>query len=101
MSAKILFSAKDATHGTELWVTDGSTASYIDVYPGSGSSYPLYITSLGNGKALFSAATATSTGKELFVTDGTPGGTKLVTDINTSTGSYPGGNMKAGIVALG
>ena len=40
---KTYFQASDSTHGTELWVTDGTTAgtSFIaDIYPGTGGSYP-------------------------------------------------------------
>src|ERR1051326_3691821 len=105
MTAKILFSAKGATHGTELWVTDGTTAGtslVADIYSGppSGGSYPLYLTPLGNGETVF-AANDGSTGKELWITDGTTAGTKLLMDINSTTGSYPGGSGHWGIVPFG
>ena len=102
MATKILFSANDGTNGTELWVTDGTTTSRVtNIYPGVGGSYPLYITSLaGTGLAVFAADDGTN-GKELWVTDGTAAGTKMIKNINPTTGSYPGGYSHWGIVAFG
>jgi ELWxxDGT repeat protein len=91
---KVVFAADDSTHGTELWVTDGTAAgTYLlrDIYPGrytglgTNSNNPNNIVGLGNGKALFVATTGTVItgvgthssvlpyGFELWVTNGTPG----------------------------
>jgi ELWxxDGT repeat protein len=82
-----------------LWVTDGTSAGtslVLDIDPGTTSSYPVDITPLGNGKALFRANDGTN-GAELWVTDGTSAGTSLVQDINPGAGSaYP-----TNITALG
>ena len=50
-----------------------------DLTPTPADSYPAWVTDLG-GVALF-AATTTGTGRELWRSDGTPGGTTLVKDV--------------------
>ena len=51
---------------------------------------PRYFASLGDGRALFSLSTSSS-GRQLWVTDGTTQGTHLVTDINPgASDSFPG-----------
>lgn len=76
---KAYFAATDATHGEELWVTDGTkegTKMVKDIVPGSGSSSPSHISRL-NDKVLFSAVTE-EWGRQLWVSDGTEEGTKLI-----------------------
>jgi ELWxxDGT repeat protein len=89
---KLLFQARTASNGNELWITDGSTSGTTivkDIEPGTGSSSPLSQKALLNNKIYFSASTST-TGSELWETDGTTLGTKLMLDINTGVnGSYP------------
>ncbi len=65
-----------------LWVTDGSLAGTIQL-----SSTIKFVDDIGsivflNGKYIFSGNTA-ALGTELYITDGTPGGTILVKDINS------------------
>jgi len=84
------FQADDGTNGIELWKSDGTATGTImvkDIYPGSfgfwgaNSSSPQYFTEL-NGYLYFQATS--SVGRELWKTDGTDTGTKIVKDI------YPG-----------
>src|SRR4051812_10565997 len=101
LTPKVLFFATDATHGTELWVTDGIyTLLVSDINPGSGSAVTggTNITALGNGTALFTANDGTD-GRELWVTDGTAAGTSLLKNIYPGSGSAVTGGTN--IIALG
>lgn len=85
----LFFTANDATHGNELWISDGTTAGVIDLNAGTNSSNPTNFVSV-NGECFFSAAGAT-TGAELWKSNGTVSGTVLVKDIFPGTfGSSPG-----------
>lgn len=78
---KAFFAATDASHGEELWVTDGTpegTHMVKDLVPGVGSSNPGYLGRL-NDKALFAAYTD-EFDVQAFVTDGTEEGTVMLTD---------------------
>lgn len=82
------FSATEFSSGAELWFSDGTTAGThlcTDLVPGSGSSTPLEIVTIGS-RAFFSATTP-ATGREFFVSDGTQSGTHLLKDIYPGTGS--------------
>ena len=88
----VLFRADDGTNGSELWVTDGTeggTSLVKDIQPGSTSGYPNSGSPNGfavlGDQAFFSANDGTN-GSELWVTDGTEGGTSLVKDINGGSG---------------
>ncbi|HXF53258.1 MAG TPA: ELWxxDGT repeat protein [Hyphomicrobiaceae bacterium] len=100
---KIIFRATDADHGAELWVTDGTpggTALLQDIFSGIEGSSPAGFTLLSTAsgdRLVFSANDGTS-GIELYVTDGTPGGTQLIKDINT-TGSND--SLPEGFTPLG
>ena len=86
-----LFAAQGATEGIELWKSDGSAAGTVllkDINTGNAgadSSNPREFYYY-NSMFLFLAADATH-GEEIWKTDGTPGGTSLVKDINTGTTS--------------
>jgi ELWxxDGT repeat protein len=104
-----LVSADDGVHGREFWVTDGTaegTSLLADIWPGGGSGnpgggtsyygpYPPYGPSsgpggslaLGNCTALFSA-TDPLHGTELWITDGTTDGTRLLEDINRNVQGF-------------
>jgi ELWxxDGT repeat protein len=78
----VVFQASETTSGTELYVTDGTSAGtglLKDIQPGGGYSNPQNFQVLGN-KVLFSAFTSTQ-GAELWITDGTAAGTTLVKDV--------------------
>src|SRR6188768_1419314 len=71
----VFFSAGDATHGRELWRTDGTpegTAMVKDILPGTIGSQPRFLTSLG-GVVYFEADSGT--GGQLWKSDGTATGT--------------------------
>lgn len=88
---RAFFVEADATHGDELWATDGTvagTALVRDVDPGPGSSLPDTLAALG-ASVLFSARDAAG-GRELWRSDGTAGGTVRVADIRPgAAGSDP------------
>ena len=87
---KVFFTAKEATDGEELWVSDGTVAGthmVKDIYPGTTGSNPQWLCAVG-GLCYF-AATTPEAGTELWVSDGTADGTKMVKDI------YPGGTSSS------
>jgi ELWxxDGT repeat protein len=87
-------------HGTELWKSDGTEAGTVmvkDISPGPEST-DFFFSGLQsrdafdlNGRIFFTAADRTGAypgkfGRELYITDGTEGGTSLVKDIWPGTG---------------
>jgi ELWxxDGT repeat protein len=85
------FLANDGTNGLELWRTDGTTANTIrltDINPGVSDGFNLYTGGIPdwgvygfNNNIYFQPST---TGTKLYKSDGTIGGTGLLTDINPS-----------------
>ncbi|HEX3554300.1 MAG TPA: ELWxxDGT repeat protein [Thermoanaerobaculia bacterium] len=88
LGSSVYFSADAGTFGTELYRSDGvSPASFLgDLNPGTGSSSPGSFVPLG-AVAVFTANGGSTTGQELFVTDGTQGGTGLLKDVQPGAGS--------------
>lgn len=86
----MFFPADDASHGSELWKSDGTEQGTVlvkDINP-SGASSPTRLMDLG-GSVLFFADDGTH-GAELWKSDGTQAGTVLVKDINPgAAGSSP------------
>ena len=88
VGSTLYFIAKNATSGTELWKTDGTTAGTTlvkDINPGAGSANPLQLTNV-NGTLYFAADDGMS-GTELWKSDGTAAGTTRVVDLNPGPGS--------------
>ncbi|MDR2622480.1 MAG: T9SS type A sorting domain-containing protein [Dysgonamonadaceae bacterium] len=88
---KAFFAASDATHGEELWVTDGTVAGtklVKDINPGTASSDINWMARF-NDKVVFAANDGTN-GMELWISDGTADGTYLVKPIHDwGDGSNP------------
>ncbi|MEZ5988818.1 MAG: hypothetical protein R3F30_06790 [Planctomycetota bacterium] len=101
----IVFTATDGKTGKELWFTDGTAANTINadlnqptVAPTLGST-PRSMAALGN--LLLFAAQDVPAGRELWVSDGTAAGTKLLVDIRAgTTGSSPNYLCRLGGVVL-
>ena len=92
---RLFFAANDGTNGTELWVSDGTSEGtqlvkdinpgitdryYYPFVPEADSSTPRQLTAVGD--LLYFTAEDGENGRELWVSDGTTEGTKLVKDIN-------------------
>jgi ELWxxDGT repeat protein len=86
LSGGLYFVANDGVHGTEPWKSDGTpegTFLLRDVMPGpAGSGVDLAaLVSVGpHGGVAFSASNGVN-GLELWMTDGTPAGTRLLADV--------------------
>ena len=93
---RLFFSANNGDNGIELWVSDGTTEGtqlLKDINPGSTEGYfnpsQTFVDSsfpkefLAVGDLIYFSANDGETGQELWVSDGTVEGTKLVKDINS------------------
>jgi ELWxxDGT repeat protein/VCBS repeat-containing protein len=101
VNGTVFFTATDGTAaggtGNELWKTDGTTAGtarVADINPGTANASPTFLTNFNN--TLYFAAsdgtTGAGRGNELWMSDGTAGGTVRVADINPGTAdSFPDG----------
>jgi ELWxxDGT repeat protein len=82
-NGSVFFSAEDAAHGRELWVTRGTPQTTMlvrDIAPGTASSTPVIVAATPT-RVFFLADAQDGTGNELWVSDGTSEGTHLVRDI--------------------
>ncbi len=97
--SRVVFFADDGSSGSEPWVSDGTaggTFRLADINPGTGSSnttpedsHNKVFTQVGD--LMFFSATDGATGNELWVTDGTGAGTRLVAEIVPgSSGGFSG-----------
>ncbi len=87
--SRAFFRGTDSAHGSELWVTDGTTAGtrlVLDLEPGwlgTAPAEPWIVAAGDNGRVFFNARDRAH-GDEIWVSDGTAAGTRLVGDL------YPG-----------
>lgn len=93
---KLFFIANDGTNGSEIWVSDGTTAGTvmladINIGTASGCQYGTMFTEF-NGKLFFPADDGIS-GTELWVTDGTTSGTNMFGDLSNQQYSSIEGMM--------
>ena len=89
-NGRLLFDASDATHGDELWVTDGTVAGtnlVKDIHPGTGSGGFGYATPYGTGHVIFQADDGSGTDGP-WITDGTTAGTTLVATIGNNPNQF-------------
>lgn len=96
LGGRLFFTAFDDEHGRELWSSDGTaegTLLVADIRTGSpygypSSSYPADLTVVGGN--LYFSARDVEHGRELWQSDGTPDGTRLVANLAPgNSGSYP------------
>ncbi len=94
-NSRLLFNANDGVHGVEPWISNGTSAGtniLKDIYPGTKNSFA---TASFFGKdylfKFYFRANDSVHGHELWITDGTTGGTNMIKDINPGTeNSLPG-----------
>ncbi len=99
LNGQLYFAADDGANGRELWKSDGTAAGTVlvrDIYPGEGYQWPRgdgpywsdprWLTNV-NGRLFFTADQG-ETGAELWMTDGTTEGTRLVKDIAPGSTNY-------------
>ena len=98
LNGDLLFAATDVNNTTELWISDGTTngtrlvknintTTSLNSLTGGqvpNSSFPTDLVTVG-GSVYFSATDGTD-GYQLWKTDGTAGGTVMVTDLNVAGG---------------
>ncbi|MCB0760180.1 MAG: hypothetical protein KDC12_01565 [Flavobacteriales bacterium] len=91
-----LFRADDGVNGNELWRTDGTSAGtqmITNLNPGAahgaGTTTDDFATPLYSNGVMFVQLNDGVNGTELWKTDGTPGGTQMIADINPAGSSNP------------
>lgn len=94
-SDKVYFTADDGTHGRELWVTDPANPSDTHIVrehvPGTAATSIDDPGAAANGNVLYyTPANDPVTGSEVWRTDGTEAGTRVVKDITPGVGGQSG-----------
>ena len=87
------FRANDGTHGSELWKSNGTengTMLVKDITPSGSSDYGLLDRTIipFNDDLIFVAWNGSSTGPELWISNGTENGTSILKEIATGAVSY-------------
>src|ERR1044071_2635801 len=100
---KLFFGFDDGVHGDELWVSDGTadgTKLVLDIAPGTASfglpadASPSSLTAVGN-TLFFTTSAVINGGRQLWKSDGTPGGTipLTATSLGPSALANAGGTL--------
>ena len=91
VNGTLFFTASDGIHGSELWKSDGTSAGKVmvkNIHPGTGqdgaAASPRYLVNI-NGTLYFSANDGIH-GEELWTSDGTPEGTRMVFNLTGDSG---------------
>lgn len=91
---RVVFTADDGVHGKEPWVSDGTpggTRLLRDILAGPGTSdagaTDIQVSAVAADGIAYFAATDAEHGRELWQTDGTPEGTRLVADVEPGPAS--------------
>ena len=86
----IYFIAQDGALGEQLWVTDGQSAQMVDALTVDGT--PSWVTEVAaTPERLFLAVANEARGAELWVSDGSEAGTRIVRELRPGAqSSYPG-----------
>ncbi len=105
-NGKLFFSASDGSSGSELWNSDGTPGGTVlvkDINVGSTGSSPAEMIVVSSSPAktasdiMYFRANDGSFGTELWMTDGTSGGTTQAADIQSGFGSsFPSGLYPVG-----
>lgn len=88
LNNEIYLYGADLTNGFELWKSDGTDLGTVlikDIYPGTESSFPLWMVS--GGSFVYFTADNGASGVEMWQSDGTGTGTTMVKDIASGSGS--------------
>lgn len=91
VNGTLFFTASDGIHGEELWKSDGTAAGTVmvkNIHPSTGqdgaAASPRYLVNI-NGTLYFSANDGIH-GEELWTSDGTPEGTRMVFNLTGDSG---------------
>ena len=90
IGGELFFTADEATHGNQVWETNGTAAGTVrlsdghDVNGANGGIFPSDLTAVGN--EVFFSASDFSHGYQIWETNGTAAGTQMVSDINPNGG---------------
>ena len=87
VNGELFFTAKDATHGTQLWESNGTasgTTMLTDLNVKNGGPDPQDLTAVGN--TLFFSANDGPDGDQLWESNGTASGTVMLSDVTPNYG---------------
>lgn len=106
----LVFAANNGVNGAELWRSDGTeagTSMVLDIYSGSATGMPRgtspddggkdNYTPIVIGSVMYFMGSTSSTGREVWKTDGTAAGTVILKDIFASSSFYQGNGHFANI----
>lgn len=93
INGTLVFTAFDSSFRRQMWTTDGTVGGAIDLTGFAGSGLVQYAEIVEFQDELYFMADDGVHGYELYATDGTSDGTRLVKDINPGSGSSSWGSL--------